>query len=72
LDSPNCTVSLGRPFLLAHDFQGELDDQANTGNFSAAINQFSEPVDEDANFPSEYIDNGKRLVAELESILLTQ
>jgi hypothetical protein len=71
LDSPNCTVSLGRPFLLSHEFQGELDDNANTGNFSATINQFAEPVNADANFPEEYIDNGKRLVAELESILLT-
>jgi hypothetical protein len=71
LDSRNCTVSLGRPFLLAHNFQGELDDHANSGNFAAVINQFSEPVDKDADFPNKYIDNGKRLVAELESILLS-
>jgi hypothetical protein len=72
LDDPHCTVSLGRPFLLSHVFQGQLDDNANIGNFSASINQFSEPEDPDATFPEIYIDNGKRLVAELESVLLEE
>jgi hypothetical protein len=70
LDSPNCTVELGRPFLLSHLFQGGLDDLAGTGNFSGTINQFSEPVDPDASFPKKYIDNGQQLVTELESVLL--
>ncbi|MCQ6278936.1 YugN-like family protein [Bacillus sp. EB600] len=70
LDSPNCTVQLGRPFLLSHQFQGGLDDMAGSGNFSGTFDQFAEPVEPDARFPEEYIDNGKRHVVELESVLL--
>lgn len=70
LDSPNCKVELGKPFLLSHKYQEGLDDHADTGTFSGTFNQFSEPVDEDADIPEKYIDDGKRLVAELESVLL--
>lgn len=69
LDSKNATVKFGRPFLLSHRYQVGLDDHANTGNFSASINQFSEPQDPDATFPEKYIDVGKSLVKELEAIL---
>jgi hypothetical protein len=70
LDSPNCTVEIGRPFLLSHQYQGELDDNAGAGTFSGTINQFSEPVNEDARFPEKYIDNGKQAVEKLEAALL--
>ena len=70
LDSHNCTVQLGRPFLLSHKFQDGLDDMAGSGNFSGTFDQFAEPVEPDARFPEEYIDNGKRLVVELESVIL--
>jgi hypothetical protein len=71
LDANNCTVKLGRPFLLSHVFEAELDDEASTGTFSGTINQFQEPVDKDASFPQQYIDDGKALVQELEMLLLT-
>jgi hypothetical protein len=70
LDSKNATVKLGRPFLLSHQYQMGLDDHANIGNFSASINQFSEPEDADATFPEKYIELGKTLVKELEKVLL--
>ncbi|MDQ0163887.1 YugN-like family protein [Aeribacillus alveayuensis] len=70
LDSKNATVQLGRPFLLSHQYQMGLDDHANIGNFSASINQFSEPEDADATFPEKYIELGKTLVKELEKVLL--
>ena len=70
LDANNCTVKLGRPFLLSHLFEAELDDEAGTGTFSGTINQFQEPVDKDASFPQAYIDEGKALVQELEMLLL--
>lgn len=70
LDARGVTVKIGRPFLLSHKYQTGLDDHANTGNFSASINQFSEPEDKDATFPEKYIDFGKTLVQELEGILL--
>lgn len=70
LDDLSCTVEIGRPFLLSHKYQRGLDDHAYTGNFSASFDQFSEPVDKDASFPKEFIDLGKALVEELESILI--
>lgn len=69
LDSRNCTVELQRPFLLAHNYQEGIDEEGNIGNFSASINQFQEPVEKDADFPSQYIDTGRELVKELESAL---
>jgi hypothetical protein len=71
LDSPNCTVELGRPFLISHKYQAELDDNAGAGTFSGTLNQFSEPVDQDAHFPEKYIETGKRHLEKLESVLLT-
>jgi hypothetical protein len=65
LDADNCTVELGRPFLLSHKYQIGLDDQVSAGT----LNQFSEPVDKDASFPEQYVETGKVLVKELESIL---
>ena len=71
LDARNCTVELGRPFLLSHLYEGNLDDDASTGTFSGSINQFQDPIDKDASFPKKYIENGKNLVSELEMLLLT-
>ena len=72
LDVRNCTVELGRAFLLSHLYEDGLDDEASTGNFSGSFNQFQEPVDKDASFPNQLIDTGKALVAELERLLLTE
>ncbi|WP_153126555.1 YugN-like family protein [Peribacillus tepidiphilus] len=70
LDSRGVTVELGRPFLLSHEYQRGLDDNASAGSFSGSFNQFSEPQDPDATFPEKYIDLGKELVRELETHLL--
>jgi len=69
LDANNCTVQLGRPFLLSHVYQTGIDDRVDT---AGTFNQFQEPLDEDASFPKKYIDNGKALVKELEEILLKE
>jgi len=71
LDARNCTVELGRPFLLSHEYQMELDDQARAGTFSGTLNQFSEPIDKDGEVPERLIEDGKGLIAKLESILAT-
>jgi hypothetical protein len=68
LDAHNCRVELGRPFLLSHKYQIGLDDDISAGT----LNQFSEPVDKDASFPEQYIETGKVLVKELESILSSE
>ncbi len=73
LDSPNCTVELGKPFLLNHVYQSGLDDDhTHADNSSAAFNQFQEPEDKDGRIPEQLREVGERLVQELESILLNQ
>ena len=71
LDDKEATVQLGEPFLLSHKYQRGLDDNVHVGNKTASFDQFSEPVDPDAEFPSEYVDTGKELVQELERTLLS-
>ena len=70
LDARNCTVQLERPFLLSHVFESDLDELGSSGG--GTFNQFQGPVDKDASFPEQYIDTGKSLVAELESLLLNE
>ncbi|WP_080844288.1 YugN-like family protein [Cytobacillus gottheilii] len=70
LDSRNCTVECGNPFILSHIYQIGLDDHAYTSNFTASFDQFSEPVDKDGMVPDEYVVAGKALVQELESNIL--
>lgn len=72
LDARGCTVELGRPFLLSHMYQSGLDERADAGPISGTLHQFAEPVDKDASFPEQYIAMGKRLVEELEDILLSE
>ncbi|MDR7000556.1 YugN-like family protein [Neobacillus niacini] len=69
LDANNCMVELGRPFLLSHEYQSDIDQRVDA---AGAFNQFQEPVDEDASFPTQFIDNGKALVQELESVLISE
>ncbi|WP_251549937.1 YugN-like family protein [Neobacillus muris] len=70
LDASNCTVKLGRPFLLSHQYEAGVDVQGEAGNFSASFNQFQEPVDKDDSIPSQCVEDGKALVSKLESLLL--
>jgi hypothetical protein len=71
LDARNCTVELGRPFLLSHQFEAGLDEEGSVGTFSGTFNQFQEPTDKNARFPDQFIDSGKSLVKDLEALLLT-
>ncbi|WP_028987207.1 YugN-like family protein [Thermicanus aegyptius] len=70
LDSYGTVVETGTPFLLSHKFKAGPDDRSEIGVLSAAINQFSEPQDPDAAVPEKYIPVGRRLVHDLELILL--
>lgn len=68
LDERGVTVQLGRPFLLSHKYNKGLDDHVDDPN--PLVNQFSEPVDKDAEFPQQWVLTGKNLVTELEAVLL--
>ena len=68
LDRRGVVVQLGRPFLLSHVYQKGLDDHVHDPN--PWVNQFSEPVDKDGQFPQNWVQTGKDLVKELEAVLL--
>ncbi len=72
LDVRNCTVEMGRPFLLSHQYESGVDKEGASGTFSGALNQFQEPVDKDARVPDRFVERGKSLVAELETLLSTE
>lgn len=68
LDERGVVVQLGQPFLLSHLYNKGLDDHVADPN--PLVNQFSEPVDKDAEFPQQWVLTGQKLVAELEAVLL--
>ncbi|MEC5424903.1 YugN family protein [Virgibacillus sp. C22-A2] len=71
LDYPGVTVRLEKPFLLAHQYQGENDVEGPMpGTAGSLINQFQTPIDPDADVPDEYIAIGKELVQKIESLIL--
>ncbi|RID85378.1 hypothetical protein D1953_11205 [Peribacillus asahii] len=70
LDRDGAKVELLRPYLLAHQYEGNLDYEGNISNFSASFNQFATPEDSDADFPEKYISYGKSLVQDVEKALL--
>jgi hypothetical protein len=71
LDQNGAVVEIGEPYLLNHKYQRGLDDNAQVGNASASLNQFSEPVDADASIDERWIKIGEQLVQELENVLLS-
>lgn len=70
LDTDGLKVKLLRPYLLAHQYEDDLDQEGNVGNIAATFNQFAAPEDPDAEFPKNNISYGKSLVRELEKLLL--
>jgi hypothetical protein len=70
LDADGCRVEITRPFLLSHVYQKGLDDHAHSSNTTAIFNQFSEPVEEDGDVPTRYVEIGESLLKEVESTLL--
>ncbi|SDH63658.1 YugN-like family protein [Alteribacillus persepolensis] len=68
LEQKGVTVQVGCPFVLSHKYQNHVDNV--TEPYNALFNQFSEPVDQDAEVPQESIDFANRLNKELEDILL--
>lgn len=69
LDRRGAVVELGKPFVLNHVYQRGLDDHVDVGNMTASFNQFQEPEDPDGSVDDKYVDRGRRLVGDLESLL---
>ncbi|GAE30344.1 hypothetical protein JCM9152_1749 [Halalkalibacter hemicellulosilyticusJCM 9152] len=77
LDQRGVSVELGKPYLLNHRYQQDLDDNPDvfnglvTINLNSAINQFTEPVEKDGDIDPKYFPVAKSLIDELEMTILT-
>ncbi|MDG5790097.1 YugN-like family protein [Evansella sp. AB-P1] len=69
LDTRGVHVKLGRPFLLAHQYESGLDHD-NEEDPNPLFNQFAAPDNPDAIFPAEWIATGKEYIRELEQVIL--
>ncbi|TFD95961.1 YugN family protein [Jeotgalibacillus sp. R-1-5s-1] len=69
LDRQEAYVEFRQPFLLAHQYQDDVDIEASSGNIQASFNQFQSPVDEDATLSSAYVAEGERILRRVEDIL---
>ncbi|MGM9924763.1 MAG: YugN family protein [Bacillus sp. (in: firmicutes)] len=70
LNHEGVVVRVGTPFILAHQYEDEVDEGASSGVLATVFNQFAEPVDRDAEILLQYGVLGKALVEELEFYLL--
>jgi len=66
LDERGTEVELGQPYLLAHQYESGIDENAE---HAGMLNQFQSPADKDAPIPEEWVEKGEQLVRELEQIL---
>lgn len=66
VDLSDATVELGSPFVLRHLYNEGVDKQADSGAFSGLVNQFQEPIDEDATLEKEWIDKAHSVLNEVE------
>ena len=74
LGQKGTTVTLDTPFILAHQYQDDLDDYTSSGSVplqvSSVFNQFSEPVKKDGEVDEKYVPVAQNLIKEVESLLL--
>ncbi|WP_100405276.1 YugN-like family protein [Bacillus solitudinis] len=76
LDKRGVMVKLGKPFLLNHKYQDDLDDNPDVLNglvsmrYNSTFNQFQEPIDKDAKINPKFMTIANSLVQELELTLL--
>ncbi|PTX46746.1 YugN-like protein [Melghirimyces profundicolus] len=60
------TLRIGRPFVLKHEYQTEMDDHANSGLVSGTFNQFTEPANKDADVEDKWLKRGQSELLQLE------
>ncbi|KYG33503.1 YugN-like family protein [Alkalihalobacillus trypoxylicola] len=72
LEQKGVSVEIGQLFLLAHEYQGGIDneDTPGSGILVSSINQFAAPVDKDGEVPAKFMPVAHNLISELELTLL--
>jgi len=62
-------IRMGQPYVLKHVYNEGLDQEARVNIVGALFDQFSQPVDPDAEIEPEWVEAGKRLLAEVERLV---
>ncbi|MCM3762538.1 YugN-like family protein [Alkalihalobacillus oceani] len=76
LEQRGVTVELGQPFLLNHQYQEDLEEDADPFDglfrmsYNSVVNQFQKPVDKDASLDPKFMPTARNLIQELELTLL--
>lgn len=65
----HATIRMGKPYVLKHVYNEGLDQEAHVNIMGALFDQFSQPIDPDAEIEPEWIEAGKKLLAQVEQII---
>jgi hypothetical protein len=65
-DESDAIVKLGTPFVLKHIYNEGLDPEAVPNVYGSLINQFQEPIDNDADVEIHWVEQAKRILQEVE------
>lgn len=68
-EDAEATIRFGQPYVLKHLYNEGLDKEAQSGVFGALVNQFSDPVEADAEIESRWIDEAKSRLRRVEAIV---
>ncbi|WP_239614935.1 YugN family protein [Cohnella mopanensis] len=61
-------IRFGQPYVLKHVYNEGLDREAQPRALGALMDQFSDPVDADADIESNWIERAKRKLQEVEAL----
>jgi hypothetical protein len=60
-------IRFGEPFVLKHIYKEDSDPEAQMKTMGALLDQFSDPLDPDAQIESKWIDQAKQKIKSVES-----
>jgi len=61
-------IKFGEPYVLKHQYNEGLDEEAQASTLGGLLNQFSDPADPDDGIESVWIERAQRKLDEIESI----
>lgn len=66
-DGTDASIRFGQPYVLKHMYNEGVDREAHPRALGALIDQFSDPVDPDADLEPRWIEQARRKMRELEN-----
>ncbi|MFS0727230.1 YugN family protein [Paenibacillus sp. 1P07SE] len=67
--SQDAKIRMGQPYVLKHVYNEGLDQEARVNIVGALFDQFSQPIDSDAEIEPEWVEAGKKLLAQVERLV---